>query len=438
MPTTILNEITQQYHNATNGWYSYLFPIASRLFGLLAVIELAWSGIWWACEKSDVSSLWTELLKKILVIGFFYTIMLNAQSWIPAIIQSFEMAGSGASHFNSLYPSDVFDQGVSLASALFIPLQKAGWTDIGNIGGWLIGGLAAIIILLAFAVISALLVVTLVESYIVVGAGVLMLGFSGSRWTSQFAANYLSYAVSVGAKLFVLFLVVGVGATVSSHWASILPTEELKNFTPLLEVLGGSVVFMMIALSVPSKAASIVSGASHSTFGTLSAAMGVAVGAAMVPTSTAFGTTSALKQAVIQGGNIAKNHSNNGGNAVASAAKGILGASANLGVSALGSAVGHYRSTSGAMADKTQAIQQKQFKQAETNAAYRTTYNNSINSQTNQNSNSSFSNTNQSSVRPNNPAPPYSFHAHPHHVPTVAQAPSFVMSHSTGNNTNAN
>lgn len=430
MPTAILNEITQQYHNATSGWYSYLFPIASHLFGLLAIIELAWSGIWWALEKSDVSSLWTELLKKILVIGFFYTIMLNAQSWIPAIIQSFEQAGSGASHFNSLYPTDVLDQGISLASALFIPLQKAGWTDVGNIGGWLIGGLVAIVILLAFAVIAALLVVTLVESYIVVGAGVLMLGFSGSRWTTQFASNYLSYAVSVGTKLFVLFLVVGVGASVSSHWASILPTEGLKNFTPLLEVLGGSVVFMMIALSVPTKAASIVSGASHSTFGALSAAMGVTVGAAMVPMKNAFGAASALKQAAIQGGHIAKDH-NNGGNAVIGAAKGILGASANLGVSALGSAVGHYRSTSGAMAEKTQTIQQKQFQRAEASAS-----NSSSSDQTTQSASSNVNShaTHSSNARPNNPAPPISngFQAHPHHVATTVQAPSIVMNHSTG------
>lgn len=35
-----LNDITSQYQIATVGWYQALFPVASRLFGILAIIEL--------------------------------------------------------------------------------------------------------------------------------------------------------------------------------------------------------------------------------------------------------------------------------------------------------------------------------------------------------------------------------------------------------------
>lgn len=51
----------------------------------------------------------------------------------------------------------------------------------------------------------------MVESFIVIGPGILFLGFAGSRWTKFFTERYLSYLASVGVKLFVLYLIMGVG-----------------------------------------------------------------------------------------------------------------------------------------------------------------------------------------------------------------------------------
>ena len=49
----------------------------------------------------------------------------------------------------------------------------------------------------------------LVESYFVISSGVILMGFGGSQWTNQFAINIIRYAVSVGAKLFMVQLVIG-------------------------------------------------------------------------------------------------------------------------------------------------------------------------------------------------------------------------------------
>lgn len=405
MATAILTTLTQQYQAATSGWYNYLFPIANHLFGMLAVIELAWSGIWWALDKSDVTSLWAELLKKIIAIGFFYSLMLHCQTWIPAIIQSFELAGAGASHIKSLYPSDILDQGISLASAIFVPLKNDGYL---NVGGWILGAFVSLAILICFAIIAGLLVVALVQSYIVVGAGVLLLGFSGSRWTTQYATGFLSYAMTVGTKLFVLFLIVGVGGTMASSWGSLIPTLSLKNMTPLFEVAGGSIVFTFIAWSIPHKAASLLSGASHATFtGLMTAATGTA-SVAMMPVRSGFGAAMALKEANHQAGTITQGHTAAGGSLGMGIAKGVVGAAFNLGVSALGSATGHYRNTSHAMAGKTQMILDQQAHQAEKSAS---------------SSRTTSSSTTQTS-RPNNPPPPtYA----PTHATQLTSAPQFTL-----------
>lgn len=129
--STILTSITQSYQQATSGWYSYLFPVAQHLFGMLAVIEIAWSGILWAIHKSEIESLWTECLKKMLTLGFFYTVLIEAQTWVPDVIQSFMKIGAGASHISALYPSDILDQGVSIAESVMQPLLQAGLLHAG-------------------------------------------------------------------------------------------------------------------------------------------------------------------------------------------------------------------------------------------------------------------------------------------------------------------
>ena len=47
--------------------------------------------------------------------------------------------------------------------------------------------LAAIVIEVCFALIAAWMVVTLVQSYIVIAAGVINMAFGGSRWTKDIA-----------------------------------------------------------------------------------------------------------------------------------------------------------------------------------------------------------------------------------------------------------
>ena len=80
--------------------------------------------------------------------------------------------------------------------------------------------IAALLILICFALITAFMVLALVESYVVISAGVLMMGFAGSRWTKEYAFKVMTYAVSVGAKLFILQLLIGVGETMIDGWVT--------------------------------------------------------------------------------------------------------------------------------------------------------------------------------------------------------------------------
>ncbi|HAA01922.1 MAG TPA: P-type conjugative transfer protein TrbL, partial [Syntrophobacteraceae bacterium] len=218
----IFDTITSSYKSSSSGWFSALQGYAQTLFWLLAAIELAWAGIIWALEKDHMTSLTAALIKKIMAIGFFYALLLYANTWIPAIIKSFETAGQNAGKFplTGITPSSVVDLGINTASVLLEKIKDLSlWDSAGTI---IIAGWSAIFIVFGFIVIAAQLMIALIESYIVIGAGVLFLGFGASRFTTDFAHKYVCYAFAIGVKLFILYLLLAIGTTQAETWGNLL------------------------------------------------------------------------------------------------------------------------------------------------------------------------------------------------------------------------
>ena len=167
--TTILDNIGNTYKNAASGWSGALFSIAKGLFLKLALLEMLWFGIMFVLEKDDPKQFLVMLLKKMMALLFFYAILLNFDAWIPAIIDGFSQAGATAGQTGTLTPSGVMERGLSLSTAILEKAQELDWTDVGP---FLLAVLVSIMILLAFVVIAGQMLVTLIESYIVVSAGI--------------------------------------------------------------------------------------------------------------------------------------------------------------------------------------------------------------------------------------------------------------------------
>jgi type IV secretion system protein TrbL len=279
LASTSLDNISKSYQDATGGWYSAIFPFAQKLFFILAVIELTWSGLLWALNRDDPGSLLVGLLRKFIALGLFYAVLLNAHSWIPAVIKSFMGIGAAAGGMTALDPSALLDQGIEVSGALLDNISVLG--IVSSPVGSLLAALCALIVVVAFAVIAGQLLITLIESYIVIGGGVLMLGFSGSRWTSGFAEKFLGYAVAVGVKLFVLYLIIGVGAAIAPSWSPLIATATLSNPAPFFEVIAAALIFAFLAWSIPSTASSLIAGSVSMTLGGAAGA-GILTGAGLL------------------------------------------------------------------------------------------------------------------------------------------------------------
>ena len=116
--TTVPSQIMDQLRNSRTQWTTNVWGYANALFGILAVIEFAWSAAVMLLEKSDLQSWTSALIRKLMWIGAFYALLLNGRNWIPAIIDSFTQIGQNAAGTSALSPSGVFMQGLSLAGAL--------------------------------------------------------------------------------------------------------------------------------------------------------------------------------------------------------------------------------------------------------------------------------------------------------------------------------
>lgn len=335
--TAILDGISDSYEAAATGWMGPMLAYANRLFGLLLAIELAVTGAKWVLEKDDTRSFIAAMVSKILGVGFFYALLQFAPTWIPALMNSFRDAGATVGGAGVLSPSAVFAQGLNFVIIIFKSISDLDmWEAIGVV---LAALPAAVFIIIAFVVVAGQLLVTLIESYFVISAAVIFLGFGGSRWTQDFVQKYLGYAIAVGVKLMTIYLLIGASSTLFNGWAALLSsaTSGLQFIINAWVVMGGAAFFAFLAWMIPSMASSMLSGSPSLTGGAAAGVIGGMVAGGVAAAATAgkgLGNLASAAGAAFKGGG-----SGGGG-------PGLAGAGAG-GVSTLAGAAGAASGSSG-------------------------------------------------------------------------------------------
>src|SRR6266853_291092 len=284
-PSSILDE----YKSLQNAWITKLLGAAQRLFFLLAGVEVAWSFTLLAIEKADFQALTATIVRKIMWIGIFYAILLygvtpGGGGWIPAIIDSFHILGQNASSVGPLGPDAIVGFGVNMSIDLLASLKAANFLTGFATSMALV--FCAVVVFIAYLAIAIQFVVAMVESYLVIGAGVVFLGFGGSRWTAAYVERYIAYAVSVGMKILVLYLLVGAGMTVSQGWiqvaqnAATSPDPARTGF----DLAAAAVMFLCVCWMSPKISSAMLGGVASMSGGDL-AGVGMGVGLAAVGAS---------------------------------------------------------------------------------------------------------------------------------------------------------
>jgi type IV secretion system protein TrbL len=306
--TAILNATGDLFAQAMTRWYDIMFPAARNLFLLLMTIEVAWTAI----ELTLAGDFQVgTFFRRVLAVLFFFVLLVNAREWLPALVDSFVALGSRAAGANiALSPTAIIDQGIALAGQ--IAERTSALFGVFSINGLLIFA-SALLVLLSFGLIALQFLLALVEVYLVLGAGVLLIGFAGSRWSIGYTERFLGYAFSVGVKLFVLTLIIGTGTSLASSW---FPTLQVGGLTNFMAVGLSSLVFLGLTFASQSVAGALQGGASSLGLGTAFAGALSVASAATPVTRAAYATvragaqvggsaTAALYRAAVNAGRVA-------------------------------------------------------------------------------------------------------------------------------------
>ena len=119
---------------------------------------------------------------------------------------------------------------------------------------------AMVVTVIAFSLVAAIFVSVMVEMYLGLLAGMIMLGLGGSSFTKDFAIRYLIYAFSVGMKLMALVMISRIGSEVLIGLAN--RPDVGDQFQNALAIAGIAVVVFIIAMYVPNIIQGVVQGAS--------------------------------------------------------------------------------------------------------------------------------------------------------------------------------
>ncbi|AZO07785.1 P-type conjugative transfer protein TrbL [Mesorhizobium sp. M3A.F.Ca.ET.080.04.2.1] len=253
----VLTTLENQVVTATKGWESTIMDAARSLFWILAGIEIGIAAVWLAINAASLDAWFAELVRRIMFIGLFAFILDRGPSLAKAIVDSlFQIGADGG----SASPANIFDAGIHVASKMSEQAKFGLWEDNALA---IAAVFAMVVIVVAFSLVAAIFVAVMVEMYIGLLAGMIMLGLGGSSYTKDFAVRYLVYAFSVGMKLMALVMIAKIGSDILLGLAE-APTAESDQFITTLAIAGISVVVFVIAMYVPPIIQGVVQGASVS------------------------------------------------------------------------------------------------------------------------------------------------------------------------------
>ncbi|WP_434730704.1 P-type conjugative transfer protein TrbL [Rhizobium binae] len=253
----VLTELENQVSTAAKGWENTVMDAAKSLFWILAGIEVGIAAVWLAIQAASLDSWFAELVRRIMFIGFFAFTLTQGPTFAKAVVDSLFQIGAGG---GSASPAEVFDAGIRVASQMS---QQAKFGVFEDNALAIAAVLAMGVVVICFSLVAAIFVSVMVEMYVGLLAGMIMLGLGGSSFTKDFAIRYLVYAFGVGMKLMALVMIAKIGSNVLLGLAQ-APTAETDQFITTLAIAGISVVIFIIAMYVPNIIQGVVQGASVS------------------------------------------------------------------------------------------------------------------------------------------------------------------------------
>ncbi len=251
---SVLTTLENQVVTAARGWETTVMQAARSLFWILAGIEVGVAAIFLAIEAASLDGWFAALVRRILFIGLFAFVLEQGPSFAKAVVDSLYQIGAGG---GSASPANVFNAGLKVAATMS-DKAKFGLFEDNSLA--IAAVFAMVVVVVCFSLVAAVFVAVMVEMYVGLLAGMIMLGLGGSSYTKDFAIRYLTYAFSVGMKLMALVMIARIGSDVLLGLANASTGSD--QFVSTLAIAGISVVVFVVSIYVPNIVQGVVQGTS--------------------------------------------------------------------------------------------------------------------------------------------------------------------------------
>ncbi len=297
---SVLDQVVSKFQGKVKSWQSVIQGAAERLFWTLVLISMVWTFGMMLLRRADIGEFFAEFTRFIIFTGFFFWLLTNAvsgQNIAGTIIDSMQQLGgtasglpSGASH------ASIVDTGVLIWN------QATNNMSILDPIDSLIGLILSLAILVILAVIAVNMLLLLIASWVLLYAGIFLLGFGGARWTTDIAINYFKTVLGVGLQLFVMLLIVGIGSDLLSSFYTKMG-KNILNYEELAVMLIFTIALWVLISRLPPLISGIVTGSSiGSTAGIGSYSAGGLVAAAGTTAAiTAYGVSALRRNSPVKG-----------------------------------------------------------------------------------------------------------------------------------------
>ncbi len=263
----LLDNLLDKYQQVASTWTTVIGDYANWLFWGLVLISMVWTFGLIAMKGGGLQDLLAEIIRFFTVTGFFYYLLNHGPAISNAIIDSMrELAANALGTSAAISPSSIVDMAfliltkISSAASIWSPMISTIMISV------------AIIVLVVMSLIAINMLIMLVSAWVLCYAGIILLGFGGSKWTSDITINYLRTVLSIGIQLFTMTLIIGIGQSFIDQYFSVIK-DDVPDLNSLIVLLLASIILLVLTNKLPLLLSSVVGGASLQGIGGFGAGM---------------------------------------------------------------------------------------------------------------------------------------------------------------------
>ncbi|WP_425067463.1 P-type conjugative transfer protein TrbL [Reyranella sp.] len=261
--TGVIDRFLAVFTSYIDSGFGLLGSEVGFLAATLAAIDLTLAALFWAWGRDE--DIIARLVKKTLFIGVFAYLIGNWNSLARIIFESFaglglKASGTSLSAADFLRPGRVAQVGLDAGRPLLESISGLmGYISFfENFIQIVVLLFAWVVVLLAFFILAVQLFITLIEFKLTTLAGFVLIPFGLFTKTAFLAERVLGNVVSSGVKVLVLAVIVGIGSTLFSQFAS--GTGAQPSIEDAMALVLASLALLGLGIFGPGIANGIVSG----------------------------------------------------------------------------------------------------------------------------------------------------------------------------------